>query len=107
MNIIENIIKKMKEGESFKQAIKSLSFQFVTIEGLAVDCNMLNLESSILNKISSIKEIKKLFYKKIQNSRQYIENGKKFIDNFNNKKIKEAGKYIGKIISMIFDFNVK
>ena len=104
--IVESAIKKMREGESLSQAIKSLGFKLVTIEGITVDCNLLNLGNSVLSKITSMKEFIKFFNKIFQNSQLYIEIIEQIITNFKNKKIKEAGIYLGKIISSIIGFNV-
>ena len=107
LNIIDECFKKMKNGKSFSEALKSLSFKFVAIEGITVDCNLLTLGNSVLSKVTSIKEMNLLLYRMINNSNKYLTNIKQVIDNINNKKTKEAGKYIGKILSNIFDFNVK
>lgn len=107
LNIFENALKKMKTGKSFSEILKSISFQLVTVEGLTVDCNLLSLGNSILGKVSSIKELTKVFYKTIQNSRVYIVYFKQFIEKLKKNRIKEAGTYVGKIISNIFDFNLK
>ena len=106
-SIFEECLKKMQKGKKFLEALKSLSVKFIAIEGITVDCNLLSLGNSILNKVTSVKEMTLLFYKMINNSKMYIGDIIKIIDSIKDQKIKEAGKYIGKIISNIFDFNVK
>ena len=105
--IVESAINKMRKGESLSQAIKSLGFKLVAIEGITVDCNLLNLGNSVLSKITSMKELIIFFNKILKNSELYLDNANQAIDNFKNKKIKEAGIYIGKILRGIFGFDVK
>ena len=105
--IVESAIKKMREGESLSQAIKSLGFKLVTIEGITVDCNLLNLGNSVLSKITSMKELIIFFNKILKNSELYLDNANQAMDNFKNKKIKEAGIYIGKILRSMIGFDVK
>ena len=107
MNIIETGMQKMKEGKNLKEVITNLSFQLVAIEGLTVDCNLLNLGNSLLGKLTSYKEMYILLNKIMKNSKLYISFITQIIKNFEKKNVKEVGKYIGKIISNIFDFTVQ
>ncbi len=107
MNFIETGMQKMKEGKNLKEVITSLSFQLVAIEGLTVDCNLLNLGNSLLGKLTSYKEMYILLNKIMKNSKLYISFITQIITNFEKKNVKEVGKYIGKIISNIFDFTVQ
>lgn len=107
LNIVESVIKKMSKGQSLSQTIKNLGFKLITIEGITVDCNLLNLGNSVLSKLTSMKEFIQFLNKILQNSKLYLENVQKIIDSFKNKKIKEAGIYLGKIIKSIIGFHVK
>lgn len=99
--------KKLEEGKGIGETITSVLFNLVTVEGLVVDCNLLSLGSSIISKVTSMNEMTELFSKIMENSGIYIIYGGLIYDSFINKNLKDAGKYIGKIISKVFDFYVK
>ena len=106
MNILERAMKKIDDGENIKETLKNVGFNLITVEGVTVDCNLLSLGNSILGKITSVKEMVKLFYK-IMQAKKYIIYIKQFYEKIKKRKMKEAGKYIGKILSSLLDFNIK
>ena len=107
MDNIDKGLKKMDEGKGIGETITSILFNLITVEGLVVDCNLLSLGSSVISKFTSIKEMIELFQKTIKSSTLYLLYSGQIYDNFRKKNMKEVGKYIGKIISNIFDFHVK
>lgn len=107
MEHIDNGFKKVDEGKGIGETITSILFNLITVEGLVVDCNLLSLGGSVISKLTSIKELTELFQKIMQSSTFYILYIDQIIDSFKSKNLKEVGKYIGKIISNIFDFNVQ
>ena len=106
MSFLEKGVKKIEDGESVGEVLKNIGFNLVTIEGVTVNCNLLSIGSSILSKATSIKEMTKLVYK-IMQAKKYIIYIKQFYQKFKDKNMKDAGKYIGKIVSSLFDFNIK
>jgi len=104
---INDGMNKLDEGKGFGETITGILFGLVTVEGLVVDCNLLNLGSNIFNKITSFKDMTELLMNVMSDSGVYLLYGGLIYDNFLKKNMKECGKYIGKIISKIFDFHVK
>jgi len=107
MKQINDGMKKLDEGKSFGATMTGILFGLVTVEGLAVDCNLLNLGSNIFNKVTSVKDLTELFMNLMMNSDEFMSYGGEVYDNFLKKNLKECGKNIGKIISKLFDFHVK
>ena len=107
MKQINDGMKKLDEGKGLGETMTGILFGLVTVEGLVVDCNLLNLGSNIFNKITSIKDMTELFMNLMLNSDEYMSYGTQVYDNFLKKNLKECGKNIGKIISKLFDFHVK
>ena len=107
MKKINDGMKKMDEGKGFGETLTGILFGLVTVEGLVVDCNLLNLGSNIFNKITSFKDMTELLMNIMSDSGVYLLYGGLIYDNFLKKNLKECGKYIGKIISKVFDFHVK
>ena len=108
--IIDNIQKSFEKADKNK-GISSIAskilFSLITVEGLVVDCNLIKLGTTIFSKLTSLKEVTGLLTKMMENSDIYIEYFGKIIECFKNNNMKEAGIYLGKIISNIFDFHVK
>ena len=107
MKKINDGMKKLDEGKGFGETLTGILFGLVTVEGLVVDCNLLNLGSNIFNKVTSFKGMTELLMNIMSDSGVYLLYGGLIYDNFLKKNLKECGKYIGKIISKIFDFHVK
>lgn len=105
-NYIEKALKDMEEGKSFKDVKKSLGFNLVTVEGLAIDCKLLSLGNSNISKLTSFKEVKNIIFKMMK-AKKYFFYMKQIIGKIKNKKIKDAGRHIGKILSDILEFNIK
>ena len=104
---IDNGMKEMEKGKGIGKTITSIIFNLVTVEGLVVDCNLLSLGSSVISKLTSIKEATDLVNKIIKNSTLYLLYVGQIVDSYKKGKMKETGKYIGKILSDVFDFHVK
>ncbi len=104
---INNGMKEIEKGKAIGKTITSIIFNLVTVEGLVVDCNLLSLGSNVLSKLTSIKEATNLVKKIVDNSIVYLLYVGQLYDSFQKKNLKETGKYVGKIISDIFDFHVK
>ena len=107
MKKINDGMKKLDEGKGFGETLTGIIFGLVTVEGLVVDCNLLNLGSNIFNKVTSFKGMTELLMNIMSDSGVYLLYGGLIYDNFLKKNLKECGKYIGKIISKVFDFHVK
>lgn len=107
MNNIENSLKKVDGNKEIGDIFKNIIFNLITVEGLFVDCNLLSFASNIISVITSSSEMSKLLAKITNNSSQYILFIGKIAENIKDNNRKEAGKYIGKIISEIFSFHVK
>ena len=107
MKKINEGMKKLDEGKGFGETLTGILFGLVTVEGLVVDCNLLNLGSNIFNKVTSFKDMTALLMNIMSDSGVYLLYGGLIYDNFLKKNLKECGKYIGKIISKVFDFHVK
>jgi len=107
MKKINDGMKKLDEGKGFGETLTGILFGLVTVEGLVVDCNLLNLGSNIFNKVTSFKDMTALLMNIMSDSGVYLLYGGLIYDNFLKKNLKECGKYIGKIISKVFDFHVK
>jgi hypothetical protein len=104
---IDNGMKEMEKGKGIGKTITSIIFNLVTVEGLVVDCNLLSLGSSVISKLTSIKEATELVNKIIKNSTFYLLYVGQIVDSYKKGQMKETGKYIGKILSDVFDFHVK
>ena len=104
---INNGMKEIEKGKTIGKTITSIIFNLVTVEGLVVDCNLLSLGSNVISKITSIKEATNLMKKIFESSTVYLLYVGQIYDSFQKKDMKETGKYVGKIISDIFDFHVK
>ena len=107
MKQINDGMKKLDEGKGFGETMTGILFGLVTVDGLVVDCNLLNLGSNIFNKVTSFKDMTELFMNLMMNSDEYLSYGGEVYENFLKKNLKECGKSIGKIISKLFDFHVK
>ena len=107
MKQINDGMKKLDEGKGFGETMTGILFGLVTVDGLVVDCNLLNLGSNIFNKVTSFNDMTELFMNLMMNSDEYLSYGGEVYDNFLKKNLKECGKNIGKIISKLFDFHVK
>ena len=107
MKNIEDGFKKADKSKGIGSIITNIIFNLITVEGLVVDCNLLKLGSRIISKVTSLKEMKNLLSKIMETPDIYIEYLGIIFDNFKDNNINEGGKYIGKIISKIFDFHVK
>ena len=107
MKQINDGMKKLDEGKGFGETLTGILFGLVTVDGLVVDCNLLNLGSNIFNKVTSFKDMTELFMNLMMNSDEYLSYGGEVYENFLKKNLKECGKSIGKIISKLFDFHVK
>ena len=107
MKQINDGMKKLDEGKGLGETMTGILFGLVTVEGLVVDCNLLNLGSNIFNKVTSFKDMTELFMNLMMNSDEYLSYGGEVYENFLKKNLKECGKSIGKIISKLFDFHVK
>lgn len=107
INFIEEGLKKMENGKGFAETLTGIIFNLISVEGLVVDCNLLKLGGSIISKLTSLKELTELYNKIMKNSLFYLLFVGQVTDNFKKNNMKEAGKYIGKIISNIFDFHVQ
>ena len=107
MNHIKEGFKNMDKDKGIGQMISTILFNLITVEGLVVDCNLLSFGSNILSKLTSIKDLTELFNSMNLNSSLYISYITKMADSFRNNNMKDVGKYIGKILSSIFDFHVK
>ena len=107
MKNIQDSFKKADKNKAISSIITKIIFNLITVEGLVVDCNLLKLGSRIISKVTSLKEMKDLLSKIMETPDIYIEYLGKIFDNFKDNNMNEVGKYIGKIISNIFDFHVK
>ena len=107
MKKITEGMKKLDEGKGIGETITGILFSLVTVEGLVVDCNLLNLGSNIFNKVTSFKDMTELFMNLMVDADEYMSYSMQVYDNLFKKNLKECGKYIGKIISKLFDFHVK
>ena len=108
--IIEHIkdgIKNMDKDKGIGKMITKILFNLITVEGLVVDCNLLSFGSNIISKITSIKDMTELFNSVMQNNMLYLLYLEQIVDSFKKNDMKNLGKYIGKILSNLFDFHVK
>ena len=107
MNHIQEGFKNMDKEKGIGQMITTILFNLITVEGLVVDCNLLSFGSNIISKLTSVKDLTELINSMMQNSTLYILYISQLADSFRNNNMKDVGKYIGKILSNIFDFHVK
>ena len=108
--IMENIqksLEKMDKNKGFGDTMKDIIFKLIGVKGLFIDCNLLGLAAKIISKLSSLKEMTEIFSKTMEKSNLYMLYIGEIFEQFKNNNMLEVGKYIGKIISNIFDFYVK
>ena len=85
---INDGMNKLDEGKGFGETITGILFGLVTVEGLVVDCNLLNLGSNIFNKVTSVKDLTELFMNLMMNSDEFMSYGGQVYDNFLKKNLK-------------------
>ena len=108
--IIEHIkdgIKNMDKDKGIGKMVTKILFNLITVEGLVVDCNLLSFGSNIISKVTSIKDMTELFNSVMKNNMLYLLYLEQIVDSFKKNDMKNLGKYIGKILSNLFDFHVK
>ena len=107
MNHIKEGFKNMDKDKEIGQMISTILFNLITVEGLVVDCNLLSFGSNIISKVTSIKDMTELFNSVMKNNMLYLLYLEQIVDSFKKNDMKNLGKYIGKILSNLFDFHVK
>ena len=100
---IEIIVEKFKSGEKFDEILKEYGIKIITIKGLAENCELFKAIITY-DKISTVDGLTQISEKMENDSKVISEIIKKLL-NFVDKDDKIV--VLGKLLSIILDFNVK